>query len=115
MDLAIEIETNEQLIAQREKGIEEIEQTIVEINELFRDLATMVHEQGFMLGMCYNVGRIAQRSRAQHIQGQAGSSTSRVFLAHRQHRVQHCVGGVARRARRARGLPRPGLPGTVTD
>lgn len=51
MELEIEIENNEHLIAQREKGIEEIEQTIVEINELFRDLATMVHDQGFMLGM----------------------------------------------------------------
>jgi syntaxin 7 len=69
MDLAIEIETNEQLIAQREKGIEEIEQTIVEINELFRDLATMVHEQGFMLGMCCR-----PHSTARHIQDQARSA-----------------------------------------
>eukprot|EP00127_Corallochytrium_limacisporum_P004516 Clim_evm16s166 gene=Clim_evmTU16s166 len=40
---------NEQIIAEREQGIRHIEQTITEVNEIFRDLATIVHEQGTTL------------------------------------------------------------------
>lgn len=56
MELEMDIESNEHLIAQREKGIEEIERTIIEINDLFRDLGSLVHEQGYMLGMCMLCG-----------------------------------------------------------
>jgi syntaxin 7 len=46
-----ELEYNESMITQREDEIREIEQGINELNEIFRDLGTMVHEQGSMLGM----------------------------------------------------------------
>jgi syntaxin 7 len=45
-----ELEYNESMITQREEEIREIEQGITELNEIFRDLGSMVHEQGDMLG-----------------------------------------------------------------
>ncbi|KAI9033271.1 t-SNARE, partial [Hyaloraphidium curvatum] len=47
--LDYEIEYNESLIAERERDIKEIEKSIVEVNEIFRDLGTMVNEQQYML------------------------------------------------------------------
>ena len=45
-----EIEYNEALIADRETSIVEIEQAINEVNEIFRDLGTMVNDQQGMIG-----------------------------------------------------------------
>lgn len=45
-----EILLNEAIIEEREQGIMEIQQQIGEVNEMFKDLALMVHEQGIMLG-----------------------------------------------------------------
>lgn len=45
-----ELEYNESMIVQREEEIREIEYGITELNEIFRDLGTMVNEQGSMLG-----------------------------------------------------------------
>ncbi|KAG0326516.1 SNAP receptor [Podila humilis] len=44
-----ELEYNESMIVQREEEIREIEHGITELNEIFRDLGTMVNEQGSML------------------------------------------------------------------
>ncbi|KAF9937687.1 hypothetical protein BGZ65_001175 [Modicella reniformis] len=44
-----ELEYNESMITQREDEIREIEHGITELNEIFRDLGSMVHEQGDML------------------------------------------------------------------
>lgn len=44
-----EVEYQEQLIQEREGEIEEIEQGITELNEIFRDLATIVTDQGSMI------------------------------------------------------------------
>ncbi|TPX64352.1 hypothetical protein SpCBS45565_g05956 [Spizellomyces sp. 'palustris'] len=44
-----EIEFNEALIAEREEDLKGIEQSIAEVNEIFRDLGTLVHEQQYML------------------------------------------------------------------
>lgn len=41
---------NEAVIEEREQGIREIHQQIGEVNEIFKDLAVLVHEQGYMLG-----------------------------------------------------------------
>jgi t-SNARE complex subunit (syntaxin) len=46
-----EIEFNEQLIEEREQEIQGIEQGITELNEIFKDLATIVVEQGSQLGI----------------------------------------------------------------
>lgn len=46
-----EIAFNEAVIEEREQGIHEIQQQIGEVNEIFKDLAVLVHEQGAMIGM----------------------------------------------------------------
>lgn len=46
-----EIEFNEQLIEEREQEIQGIEMGINELNEIFKDLATIVMEQGTVLGI----------------------------------------------------------------
>ncbi|KAH9541556.1 hypothetical protein CY35_14G071000 [Sphagnum magellanicum] len=49
--LQLENETvfNEAVIEEREQGIREIHQQIGEVNEIFKDLAVLVHEQGYMI------------------------------------------------------------------
>ena len=49
LQLDNEIDFNEQLIEERAQNIAEIEGTIQEVNEIFRDLASIVNEQGDML------------------------------------------------------------------
>ncbi|KAF2771204.1 t-SNARE [Teratosphaeria nubilosa] len=44
-----EVDFQEQLIVERESEIRNIEQSVGELNELFRDVAHMVHEQGTSL------------------------------------------------------------------
>jgi len=41
-----ELDFNEAIIAEREQGIVEIESTMREVNEIFKDLSTIVYEQG---------------------------------------------------------------------
>ena len=45
-----EISFNEAIIEEREQGIQEVQQQIGEVNEIFKDLAVLVHEQGTMIG-----------------------------------------------------------------
>lgn len=45
-----EVAFNEQLIEEREQEIQGIEQGIVELNEIFRDLGTIITEQGSLIG-----------------------------------------------------------------
>ncbi|KAJ2955161.1 hypothetical protein NQZ79_g8801 [Umbelopsis isabellina] len=59
-----EIEYNEALITEREGEIQEIEQGITELNEIFRDLGTLVNEQESGIQSIYgNVVNIAQSTR----------------------------------------------------
>ncbi|XP_040987938.1 syntaxin-22-like [Juglans microcarpa x Juglans regia] len=44
-----EIAFNESIIEEREQGIQEIQQQIGEVNEIFKDLAVLVHEQGAVI------------------------------------------------------------------
>jgi len=44
-----ELEYNNALIEERERGIMEIQQQIGEVNEIFQDLAVLVNEQGAMI------------------------------------------------------------------
>ncbi|KAM0945710.1 putative target SNARE coiled-coil domain, syntaxin domain, syntaxin/epimorphin [Dioscorea sansibarensis] len=44
-----EIVFNEAIIEEREQGIQEIQQQIGEVNEIFKDLAVLVHDQGAMI------------------------------------------------------------------
>ena len=45
-----EIVFNEALIEEREQAIQEIQQQIGEVHEVFKDLATLVHAQGVIIG-----------------------------------------------------------------
>lgn len=45
-----EISFNEAIIEERDQGIQEIQQQIGEVNEIFKDLAVLVHDQGAMIG-----------------------------------------------------------------
>lgn len=45
-----EIAFNEAIIEEREQGLREIEEQIGEANEIFKDLAVLVHEQGVVIG-----------------------------------------------------------------
>lgn len=47
-----ELEYQEQVIQEREGEIRDIESGILELNEIFRDLGTIVTEQQSMLGVC---------------------------------------------------------------
>ncbi|CAO3684415.1 unnamed protein product [Umbelopsis vinacea] len=59
-----EIEYNEALITEREGEIQEIEHGITELNEIFRDLGTLVNEQESGIQSIYgNVLNIAQSTR----------------------------------------------------
>lgn len=51
LQLDNEIVFNEAIIEEREQGIQEIQHQIGEVNEIFKDLAVLVHEQGVMIGM----------------------------------------------------------------
>ncbi|KAF8364544.1 hypothetical protein HHK36_033485 [Tetracentron sinense] len=44
-----ELVFNEAIIEERELGIQEIQQQIGEVNEIFKDLAVLVHGQGAMI------------------------------------------------------------------
>lgn len=45
-----EITFNDAIIEEREQGIKEVQQQISEVNEIFKDLADLVHVQGAMIG-----------------------------------------------------------------
>lgn len=45
-----EIAFNEAVIEEREQGIQEIHNQIGEVNEIFKDLAVLVNDQGVMIG-----------------------------------------------------------------
>ncbi|KAF8379040.1 hypothetical protein HHK36_028467 [Tetracentron sinense] len=59
---------NEAIIEEREQGIQEIQQHIGEVNEIFKDLAVLVHEQGAMIDdIDSNVeGSYAATAQAKH-------------------------------------------------
>jgi syntaxin 7 len=50
-----EIVYNETVIEEREHAIEEIQGQISEVHEIFKDLATLVHSQGVVIGKYYIV------------------------------------------------------------
>jgi hypothetical protein len=53
LQLENEVVFNEAVIEEREQGIQEIHQQIGEVNEIFKDLAVLVNEQGYMIGLCH--------------------------------------------------------------
>ncbi|PSN63988.1 SNARE domain-containing protein [Corynespora cassiicola Philippines] len=63
-----EVDFQESLIIERESEIRNIEQSVGELNELFRDVAHMVHEQGAQLDIIEeNVETTYDASRGAHV------------------------------------------------
>lgn len=63
-----EVDFQESLIIERESEIRNIEQSVGELNELFRDVAHMVHEQGGQLDIIEeNVEVTHDASRGAHV------------------------------------------------
>lgn len=63
-----EVDFQENLIVERESEIRNIEQSVGELNELFRDVAHMVHEQGAQLDIIEeNVEVTHDSSRGAHV------------------------------------------------
>lgn len=63
-----EVDFQEQMIIERESEIRNIEQSVGELNELFRDVAHMVHEQGAQLDIIEeNVEVTHDASRGAHV------------------------------------------------
>jgi syntaxin 7 len=50
LQLENEVVLNEAAIEEREQGIQEIYQQIGEVNEIFKELADLVNEQGYLIG-----------------------------------------------------------------
>lgn len=62
-----DVDFQEQMIIERESEIRNIEQSVGELNELFRDVAHMVHEQGAQLDIIEeNVEVTHDASRGAH-------------------------------------------------
>lgn len=62
-----EVDFQEQLIIERESEIRNIEQSVGELNELFRDVAHIIHEQGEQLDIISeNVEGVAENTRGAH-------------------------------------------------
>ncbi|XWS57376.1 hypothetical protein CRYUN_Cryun09bG0169100 [Craigia yunnanensis] len=82
-----EITFNEAIIEERDQGIKEIQQQITEVNEIFKDLADLVHEQGAMIDdIGLNIGntRSATVQATSHLQKaskiQRANSSTRCLL-----------------------------------
>lgn len=53
-----EIAFNEAMIEEREQGIKEVEEQIGQANEIFKDLAVLVVEQGVVIGEMPNTHKL---------------------------------------------------------
>ncbi|KAL1834405.1 hypothetical protein DCAR_0104603 [Daucus carota subsp. sativus] len=63
-----EISFNEAIIDERDQGIQEIQNQIGEVNEIFKDLAVLVHEQGVMID---DIGSHVENAHAATAQGKS--------------------------------------------
>ncbi|KAL9230671.1 hypothetical protein vseg_005992 [Gypsophila vaccaria] len=61
-----EITFNEAIIEERDQGIQEIQHQIGEVNEIFKDLAVLVHDQGVMID---DIGSNLENAHAATAQG----------------------------------------------
>lgn len=69
-----EVDFQENLIIEREGEIRQIEQSVGELNELFRDVATIVREQGDMLDTIdHNVENVLQDTRGADVELRSAS------------------------------------------
>jgi syntaxin 7 len=86
LQLENEREFNDALIQDREMGIKQIETAVVEVNEIFTDLANLVHEQGFM------IDNIESNIESTAVQTQAGVKELQAASKHqRSARSKLCI------------------------
>ena len=84
-----QIEYHESLINEREEEIIGIQTSITEVNEIFRDLGTLVNEQGYMLD---NI-----ESNVEHTSVNMQGATNELTIANEYHkkiRKRACIIGV---------------------
>ncbi|KAK1408346.1 hypothetical protein QVD17_40050 [Tagetes erecta] len=81
-----EISFNEAIIEEREQGIQEIQNQIGEVNEIFKDLAVLVHEQGAMID---DIGSNINNSHA--ATAQARSHLSKASKSQRANSSMTCL------------------------
>jgi syntaxin 7 len=73
-----EVDFQESLIIERESEIRNIEQSVGELNELFRDVAHMVHEQGEQLDViAENVEGVRDNTRGADVELRTASRHQR--------------------------------------
>lgn len=73
-----EVDFQESLIIERETEIRNIEQSVGELNELFRDVAHIVHEQGGQLDIISeNVERVTDDTRGANVELRSASRHQR--------------------------------------
>ncbi|KAI3713716.1 hypothetical protein L1987_72302 [Smallanthus sonchifolius] len=80
-----EIAFNEAIIEERDQGIQEIQNQIGEVNEIFKDLAVLVHEQGTMID---DIGSNIENSHA--ATAQAKSHLANASKAQRSNSSMTC-------------------------
>ncbi|KAF5816353.1 putative target SNARE coiled-coil domain, syntaxin domain, syntaxin/epimorphin [Helianthus annuus] len=81
-----EIAFNEAIIEERDQGIQEIQNQIGEVNEIFKDLAVLVHEQGTMID---DIGSNIENSHAATTQGK--SHLAKASKAQRSNSSMTCL------------------------
>jgi syntaxin 16 len=86
--------TNDAAIAQREREIEDIAKGIIELSEIFKELQTMVIDQGTMLDRIdYNVEMTRDSVKGAHVDlGQVISFLYCVVDLHRLRRIKNGLG-----------------------
>lgn len=73
-----EVDFQESLIIERETEIRNIEQSMGELNELFRDVSHIVHEQGTQLDNVYeNVERVTHDTRGANVELRGASRSQK--------------------------------------
>ncbi|KAK1438329.1 hypothetical protein QVD17_04136 [Tagetes erecta] len=80
-----EIAFNEAIIEERDQGIQEIQNQIGEVNEIFKDLAVLVHEQGTIID---DIGSNIENSHA--ATAQAKSHLAKASKTQRSHSSMTC-------------------------
>ncbi|KAI3501577.1 hypothetical protein L1887_29458 [Cichorium endivia] len=81
-----EIAFNEAIIEERDQGIQEIQNQIGEVNEIFKDLAVLVHEQGAMID---DIGSNIENSHA--ATAQAKSHLAKASKTQRSNSSMTCL------------------------
>ncbi|XP_078362383.1 syntaxin-7-like isoform X1 [Oculina patagonica] len=84
--LDMQIDIDESLIREREERIRQIEGDILDINEIFRDLATMVYEQGDMVD---SIEANVERAHT-NVEG-ANVQLSKASLYQKKARTKMCI------------------------